>query len=364
LHNPAVSLLHCSQMDNETKQRPRKKKGARPTAQDIAKLAGVSQSTVSRILAGDPSHFFSEKTRQRVLSVAAEQGYSPHPIARALRGKQTQLIGLIVRGITDPFFAELVSELSVQARALGYQVILGHAHSDPNEVLQVSKVLDPRQTDGVILLGDWQEDEQAVQEILEGRRAVVAMCRGGTKSQAITVNSDNRAGMVALLDHLTGLGHRRLAFISGGWLGDLRERRDEFIRYADQKGISIDPRWLIDGDDNPESGYRALEQLLTERERPTAILAADDLLAIGILKSARDRGIRVPEDFSVTGFDGIELARYVCPALTTVRQPIDAMSRLALENLMAQIRGEPNSPHQLIRVTPQLILRESTGPAK
>jgi LacI family transcriptional regulator len=105
-----------------------------------------------------------------------------------------------------------------------------------------------------------------------------------------------------------------------------------------------------------------LEKLLTARERPTAILAADDLLAIGILKSARDRGIRVPQDFSVTGFDGIELVRYVCPALTTVRQPIDAMSQLALQNLMAQIRGEPDSSHQLIRVTPQLIRGESTGP--
>jgi LacI family transcriptional regulator len=349
-------------MDNGLKRKARQIKGARPTAQDIATLAGVSQSTVSRILAGDPSHFFSEKTRQRVLSIAAEHGYSPHPIARALRGKQTQLIGVIVRGITDPFFAELVSELSVRARALGYQVVLGHAHSDPNEVLQVSKVLDPRQTDGVILVGDWQEDEQAIQEILEGRRAVVAMCRGETKSEAITINSDNKAGMVALLDLLTGLGHRRLAFISGGWLGDLRERRDEFIRYADRKGLPIDSGWLIDGADDPESGYWALDQLLTLHERPTAILAADDLLAIGVLKSARDRGIGVPRDFSVTGFDGIKLARFVCPALTTVRQPIDAMSQLALQNLMAQIRGEQVSSHQLIRVTPQLIQGESTGP--
>jgi DNA-binding LacI/PurR family transcriptional regulator len=166
-----------------------------------------------------------------------------------LRGKQTQLIGLIVRGITDPFFAELVSELTFRARSQGYQVVLGHAHSDPNEVLQISKVLDPRQTDGVILLGDWREDELAIQEILEGRRAVVAMCRGDSKSQVITINTDNRAGLVALLDHLTGLGHKRLAFISGGWLGDLQERRDEFIRYTTQKGLPIEPGWMIEVDD-------------------------------------------------------------------------------------------------------------------
>jgi DNA-binding LacI/PurR family transcriptional regulator len=296
------------------------------------------------------------------MNIAAEHGYSPNPIARALRGKQTQLIGLIVRGITDPFFAELVSEITSQARSQGYQVVLGHAHSDPDEVLQVSKVLDPRQTDGVILLGDWREDEHAIQEILEGRRAVVAMCRGEAKSQVITVNTHNRAGIVALLDHLTGLGHRRLAFISGGWLGDMRERRDEFIRYSAQKGLSFDPEWLVDGSDDPASGYQALEKLLSMNEQPTAILAADDLLAVGVLKAAWDKGIRVPQKLSVTGFDGMEIARYVSPSLTTMRQPIDAMSRLALQHLIAQIRGETTLSQQVIRIMPQIILGESTGP--
>src|SRR5512139_1999713 len=150
-------------------------KGLRPTAKDVARLAGVSQSTVSRILSGDSAPFFSEKTRRKVLKVAAELNYSPNPLARALRGKQTYLIGLIVRGISDPFLASLVSEISMQAHSLGYQVVLGHAQSDPDEVLQISNVLDTRHTDGVIILGDFKEDRSAIREILEGRRAVVAI---------------------------------------------------------------------------------------------------------------------------------------------------------------------------------------------
>jgi LacI family transcriptional regulator len=211
-------------MSNIANKQAKPNKGLRSTAKDVARLAGVSQSTVSRILSGDSSPFFSEKTRRRVLKVAADLNYSPNPLARALRGKQTQLIGLIMRGINDPFMASLVSEISMQARSLGYQVVLGHAQSDPDEVLQISNVLDTRHIDGVIILGDFKEDQAAIREILEGRRAVVAICRGDARAKAITINSDNQAGMQSLLDHLINLGHRRLAFIDGGWAGDLKER--------------------------------------------------------------------------------------------------------------------------------------------
>lgn len=357
----SCSLAYC--MSNIANKQAKPNKGLRSTAKDVARLAGVSQSTVSRILSGDSSPFFSEKTRRRVLKVAADLNYSPNPLARALRGKQTQLIGLIMRGINDPFMASLVSEISMQARSLGYQVVLGHAQSDPDEVLQISNVLDTRHIDGVIILGDFKEDQAAIREILEGRRAVVAICRGDARAEAITINSDNRAGMQALLDHLTNLGHRRLAFIDGGWAGDFKERGKAYTQYLKDNHLEIRTEWTVVDSDDPVGGYQAMQRLLSLAERPTAVLASDDIIALGALKAAHDLGLRVPQDISITGFDGIDLTRYVSPALTTVRQPIEEMSRQALRLLLGIISGEALESEQVIRVHPELVVRQSTGPA-
>lgn len=349
-------------MDSSSKVKNKKIKGARPTAKDVARLAGVSQSTVSRVLSGDPSPFFSKATRKRVMGAATELGYTPNPIARALRGKQTQMIGLIVRGMSDPFFAELVSALSIQARELGYQMVLGHTHRDPSEVLQISRVLDTRHTDGVIILGDYKDDELAIREILDGRRAVVAMCRGEAQAGVITVNTDNRAGVWALLDHLTGLGHTRLAFIEGDWMGDFKERRKAFIDYLQGKGLELNPDWIPQDTDDSRGGYQAMRRLMALNDRPTAILAADDIMAIGALKAAQEAGLQIPEQVSLTGFDGIEMTQFVSPALTTVRQPIEVMSQIALKRLLDLIEGKQVNEVVSIQVQPELIVRQSTGP--
>ena len=148
------------------------------TARDVAELVGVSPSTISRVLNNNASTLISETTRQRVLAAAEQLGYTPDPIARALRGKKSNLLGLIVREIADPFFARFISELSVQARARSYHLVLGHAQSDPEEALTMTDVLDTRHTDGVIVLGDLKNDEATLQEMLVGKHAVVAVCRG------------------------------------------------------------------------------------------------------------------------------------------------------------------------------------------
>lgn len=350
-------------MDATGKQPAKHPHSSRPTARDVARLAGVSQSTVSRILSGDPSPFFSEKTRRQVLQIAEQLNYSPNPLARALRGKQTQLIGLIVRGISDPFLAALVSELSVQAGAQGYQVVLGHAESDPNEVLKISKVLDTRHIDGVILLGDFRDDQTAIQEILEGRRAVVAMCRGQMGAGTITINADNRAGMLDLLDHITGLGHQALGVIDGGWLGDFQERRRVFQEYLAKKGMPFHAEWMVTDEDNAAGGYRAMQRLMRASPKPSAVLALDDIMAIGALKAALDGGLRIPLEISISGFDGIELTKFVTPALTTVRQPVEAMSERALEALLEIVGGGELDADRVIRLPPRLIVRDSTGPA-
>ena len=335
-----------------------------PTARDVARLAGVSQSTVSRVLNDSGTKMISRSTYDRVRDTAARLGYSPHPLARALRGKHTQLIGLIVREIEDPFFAKFIANLSTQARELGYQIVLGHAHSDPSQALQMTAVLDARHCDGVLLLGDLREDGAATQQILKDDRVVVALCRGRSTASVPTVNSDNRAGMALLLEHLYALGHRRMAFVSGGWLGDIRERQEAYQGFVKSRHlVEVDGYSQTDTNDS-DGGARAMHRLIRLPLPPTAVIAADDVMAIGVLKAAADAGLRVPQDVSVTGFDDIEMARFTSPALTTVRQPVEAMSRQALELLVRLMSGDAHLVgHDIVRIQPDLVVRQTTGAA-
>jgi DNA-binding LacI/PurR family transcriptional regulator len=345
--------------DNESK-RPK----AGVTARDVAELVGVSPSTVSRVINNNAGNLISEATRQRVLTAAEQLGYTPDPIARALRGKKSNLLGLIVREIADPFFARFISELSVQARARNYHLVLGHAQSDPEEALTMTNVLDTRHTDGVIVLGDLKNDEDALQEMLAGKHAVVAVCRGPSPASLYTVNTDNFAGTVGLLDHLFELGHRRFGYIDGGWLGDLRERLEAFITYIQERNLTLRDGWFQAQSNNAEGGYRGMQALIELRDRPTAVFVADDIMAIGALKAAADAGLHVPNELSVVGFDDIDLARFFCPALTTMRQPIDAMSERVL-TLILQLINNPHGQQEktLVRIPPVLVVRQSTGPA-
>jgi len=348
----------------KTRRREVQPPTGRVTARDVAARVGVSASTISRVLNNNAGDLISAETRQRVLQAAAELGYTPDPIARALRGKKSHLLGLIVREIADPFFARFISELSVQARQMNYHLVLGHAQSDPEEALTMTNVLDTRHTDGVIVLGDLKNDEAALQQMLQGKHAVVGVCRGPSPASLYTVNTDNYAGTYALLDHLYGLGHRKFGFIDGGWLGDLRERRDAFVRYVDERQLSVRPEWIQAQTNNADGGYRAMQVLLKLKEPPSAVFAADDIMAIGALKAVADASLRVPDDVSIVGFDDIDLGKFLCPSLTTMRQPIDVMSEYVL-NLLLELINQPEVHREqtLIRVPPELVIRQSSGPA-
>lgn len=337
----------------------------RVTLKDVAAIVGVSPSTVSRVLNGSDSDLISDRTREAVLKVAQELGYTPNPIASALRGHKSYLLGLIVREIDDPFFSSLIADLSAQARELNYNIVLGHAESDPQTALEVSNVLDTRHTDGVFVLGDLHDDESALQEILQGNRAVVALCRGPSPASLFAVNVDNIAGTELVLKHLWDFGHRRIGFIDGGWLGDIRERRGAYQQFLRRHGITIGRDWIQTESTSAEGGYRAMQRLIDLPEPPTAVFASDDVMAIGALKCIADSGLRVPDDFSIVGFDDIELARFFCPALTTVQQPIQALNQQALSLMLSLIDGEEvDDLDPVVRIPPKLIVRQSTGPVR
>lgn len=299
---------------------------------DIATATGVSQSTVSRVLSGTPTAVpIAEATRLRVTETAARMGYRPNPLARGLRGAPTMLLGVIVRDITDPFFAAAIEAASLEANRRGYNVVLGHAHRSADEAVALWGILEARHCDALLFLGDLRDRPDLVEDLKDTSIPVVALWHGSRESGIPTVGVDNRAGMTAIVDHLVGLGHERIAFAGPKRLGDIAEREAAWLSALERHGLRRRRGYDVDVSNDFAGGPTAFDQLMDLRQPPTAIVAPTDVLAIGMLHAAQRRGLRVPDDVSVSGFDDIPVAAVSVPALTTVRMPTEAMISAALD---------------------------------
>lgn len=331
--------------------------------QDIAKAAGVSQSTVSRVLNDTPTSVpIAAETRERVQEVALRLGYRPNPLARGLRGARTMLLGVIVREITDPFFAMAVEAVSTEALARGYNVVLGSAHSKADEAIALRAVLETRHCDAILLLGDMRDEPKFLEDLRASQTPIIALWHGSELDGVPTVNIDNRAGMTAALEHLVDLGHTRIAFIGGRPLGDIRERRTAYEQFLGERGIAVSEDYVKHVTNDPAGGDSALRTLLALDEPPTAVVCSTDHLATGVLHAAAELGIAVPGALSVVGFDDIPISSYTVPPLTTVHMPVSEMTAVAASLAM----DEPEdgaAPVDNVVVWPSLVIRKSTGPA-
>ncbi len=332
-----------------------------PTMHDVAREAGVAQSTVSRVLNNRPSRIpITPETRDRVLAAAQRVGYRPNPFARALRGASTMLLGAIVRDIRDPFFAGAIDALSIQAGAAGYNVILGNAHGEANEAIALTAVLETRHCDAIVVLGDMRDQPRLIRDLQATSVPVVGLWLGSRLQGIRSVNVDNRAGIIQALDYLFGQGHRRIAFVGGRTLGDIKERRAAFVETMAKRGEPIEDGYIQPAINTPAGGGEALRTLMKLPKPPTAIVAATDVLAIGILRAATTLGLSVPGQISVTGFDDIPWAELMIPSLTTLRMPVSEMIAQALA-MATPAPGADQIAHRLLQAS--LVVRDSTGPA-
>ena len=334
-----------------------------PTMRDIALVARVSQSTVSRVLNDVPTRIpIAPETRERVTLAARKLGYRPNPLARGLRGAPTMLLGAVVRDITDPFFAGAVEALSVAAMGHGYNLVLGHARGRADEALALTAVLETRHCDAIVLLGDIQDQPRLLEDLADLHVPVVGLWQGSSPLEVPTVDVDNEAGIVAGLEHLVGLGHRRIAFVSGRPLGDIRERHAAFTAFMDERLGGVPTGYVQHVSNTPGGGETALRALFAREPSPTAIVTATDMLAVGVLHAAYSQGLAVPDELSVVGFDDILLASHTNPALTTLRMPTAAIVaegvRLAIE-----LARDPTAPRErgVTVMAPSLIVRQSTA---
>ncbi len=329
-----------------------------PTIHDVAKKAGVSPSTVSRVLNDKPG--ISEATRARVLQAARELGYIPDMSARGLAARRTMNLGFLVhpRHTLGPhsFYGEVLAGVDQEARKHGYHLVFAAEGDRP-----VPNMVQQNRVDGLILAGCDIPRETIVNLRLQGVPLVLV------DNHLERVNSiiiDNEGGAYEATAHLIRLGHRRIAFLCE-WLGDLsfRERFEGYRRALADHGIPFDERLVAEGlPRQPRTGYVAAQRLLDQvgDALPTAVVAANDLVAAETLRLLRERGLRVPEDVAVVGFDDGEVARHTVPPLTTVRVYRRELGALAVRRLL-DLLEDPEQPPTHVRVFTKLIVRESCG---
>ncbi len=331
-----------------------------PTMRDVARHAGVSTATVSHVI--NHTRPVSDELRERVHSSMEQLGYQRNTIARALRSRHSHTIGVIVPDGSNPFFAEVAQGIEDGILEQEYSLILCDSNNDLGKVLLHTKNLSAKQVDGIIYATSG-EDFEGITSLLDGSVAVVAFDLDTAGFAADAVLLDNFKGGQVATQHLLDLGHRRIACITGPSRQSLRRERETGYRNAlNDAGIAVDETLVREGDFQPMSGYRhALSLLQQSKDRPSAIFACNDLMAMGVLRAAHELGINVPDQLSVIGFDGIYLASFTTPTLSTIRLPKYDMGRQAAHLLLQRIRNSQKPPEKCIFEF-ELVVRESTAP--
>jgi LacI family transcriptional regulator, galactose operon repressor len=326
------------------------------TIADVAAKAGVSTATVSRVLAGVGRA--RPETQARVLEAARELDYRPSEVARSLKRRSTQTLGLIITDIENPYFPQLVRSVEDAARAAGYSVLLCNAADDPEREAFYLDLLVERRVDGLVIaassLGARQGDWLTAPPI-----PVVLVNTAAPEADVPTIMSDNQSGSRMVAEHLLGLGHRRFGYLMPPPRHvDAPDRLAGVRRALREADLAPEALQVARGEALVWGGEVAADELLDRSPETTAFVAYNDLMAIGALRALRRRGRRVPAEASVAGFDDVAMAAYVDPPLTTIAQRTDEMGRWAVARLVGEEGLGPSS----VLLPVDLRIRESTGP--
>ncbi|MDR7272734.1 LacI family transcriptional regulator [Pelomonas saccharophila] len=328
------------------------------TIKDVARVAGVSVATVSRALNGAENVL--PHTRQRIVEVARELRYSPSGAARSLITRRTDTIGALLPDLHGEFFSELIRGIDQAARARGLHLLLSSSHDDAVEAAAALRAMNGR-VDGLIVMSPHADDDFLSQNLPPALPAVL-LNSGVSKPAQRVFAVDNFGGARAMTEHLVRSGRRRIAFLGGPQANF--EARERERGYRAGLAAHAEP-WLLEGDFSEAAGERAGAALLAlpAAQRPDAVFAANDIMAIGLLGTLQAGGVRLPADMALAGFDDIPIARYVSPALTTMHVPIAALGQQALDALADGLEGHAADPGATVMPV-QLVVRQSCGSPK
>ena len=324
--------------------------------EEVATRAKVSTATVSRVL--NNASVVKGTTRTRVMRAVEELKYHPNLHARSLAGGKSRSIGVIVSNIENPFFLDVYKAVETGAHAEGYEVIMANTDYRSEQLVASIRLMIGRRVAGLAAIVS-EMDPQLIDE-LNGYEIPVVFYDVGAPGQNITsIRVSYRRGMEKLTDYLYSLGHRKLGFVGHhATLGPIHERANVVMESV-ARYPNVEVKTGADVD-SLEGGRRATRALLSADPGLTAIVCVNDLMAVGAMREIRERGLRIPQDISVTGFDNIKLAQFCYPALTTVHIPRDQIGRTICEVLMPN--DETRLEHEIL-IDPELVLRDSTGPA-
>jgi DNA-binding LacI/PurR family transcriptional regulator len=332
---------------------------ARPTIYDVARLAGVSTATVSRALNGTGQ--IAPATRAAIEDAVVQLGYRPNTIARSLVTKSTETIAFLLPDITNPFYAALVSGIQQVALRRGHTMLLCTTDGDPEQEEQYLSLLRAKQVDGALVDGLVLPPERIARFVEEGF-PIVCLDRDVDSAAVPLVQVDNRLGARMATEHLLSLGHTRIAHVAGAEeLGISAERIAGYQEALAAADVAADARLVLSGGFTEEGGHEATRSLFESGVGFTAVFAANDLSAIGSVNAVAERGLRVPDDVSVIGFDDLRLSAFTSPPLTTIHQPAVEIAERATEILIDLTHGGTVGELRHL-LEPRLVVRASTAP--
>jgi len=331
----------------------------RVTITEIARQAGVSVPTVSRVVNGRSD--VSPRTRARVEELLQRYGYRRRPAAP---GTRAALLDLVFNDLDSPWAVEIIRGVEEIAHAEGVGTVVSAIHGRSGAAREWMRNLRARASDGVILVTSALDTDLHEELRALGVPLVVVDPAGSPALDAPTIGAANWSGGLAATEHLLSLGHRRIGLIAGPpRLLCSRARFDGYRAALEGAGLTLDESLVVPGDFHPESGFAGCEKLLDLPEPPTAVFAASDQMALGAIEALRRRGLRVPQDMSVVGFDDLPEVRWSAPPLTTIRQPLADMGKLAVRTVLKLTRNEhPDTPR--VELGTDLVVRASTAPPK
>jgi LacI family transcriptional regulator len=324
------------------------------TIRDVARAAGVSVATVSRALNGADNVL--PTTKQRIVEAAQLLRFTPSGAARSLITRRTDTVGALLPDLFGEYFSELIRGIDQAARARGLHLLVSSSHGDADEAAAAMRAMNGR-VDGLIVMSP-HADADFLQHNLPGRLPAVLLNTGATLPGHTRFVIDNFGGAKAMARHLAASGRKRIAFIGGPQGNHEAQERLRGYRAGLKPGMK---EAVFEGDFTEESGWSAGRRIAQSKPRPDAIFAANDMMAVGCLSALREAGLRVPEDMALAGFDDIPIARYVTPALTTIRVPIAALGSAALDALAKVVEAPDTQDSQTVVMPVELMVRRSCG---
>ncbi|WP_459177466.1 ribose operon transcriptional repressor RbsR [Ewingella americana] len=329
------------------------------TMKDVARMAGVSTSTVSHVI--NNNRFVSEAIRDKVTAAIDSLNYAPSALARSLKLNQTRTIGMLLTASSNPFYSEVVRGVERSCYERGYSLILCNTDGDAERMNRSMETLLQKRVDGLLLM--CTENHRPSQVALSRYPSLpIVMMDWAPFGAANDVIQDNALlGGEMATEYLIRRGYQRIACITGPLdKTTALERLNGYRQAMHRAGLSVLPGYEVCGDFEFEGGLSSMDKLLALPQRPHAVFASNDAMAVGVYQALYKKGLRVPEDVAVIGYDDIQLAQYMTPPLTTIHQPKDSLGELAIDTLLHRLQ-EPGADPQVLVLTPELVIRESVG---